>query len=181
MPRRACHRVPLSTSFTLSTSSFSTGVHLWIGSMGRKKRGKSGKGATATSLLFLVMVLTEFYSRLLHQDWKPLGLWQWQDKIRKYGKAQLQLPGPDASKAYQHGQYRLVHGTSTGVLSFYTLAGVVCPHPFVGPISFVWRLFCFLQRTTKSKPSSSTVSAVCSQKQTVIVTKYWHGAEREKA
>jgi len=159
--------VPVSVIFTLSTSPFSSGVHLWIDSMGRKKGENPIKEPLLPPFLSLSQVLAEFYSRLLHH-----GLWQQQEKLGKLGKGQLQLPGLGAGKAYQHGQYRLVHNTSTGVLPFYALAGVVCRHPHVGPILFAGSLFCFLHRTTESKPSHSTISTVCLRKQTVIITKY---------
>lgn len=129
MSGRACHREPLSISFTVSTS-FSTGVHLWIGSMSRKKTGKSDKAATSASFLSLPQLLT--HSHILHQAWKPLGLRQWQDKRCKYEKAQLQLPEPDTSKASQHGRCRLVSDTSAGVVPFCTLAGTVWQHLSVG-------------------------------------------------
>lgn len=170
--------MPLSISFSLRTLSFSTRVHLWIDSMRRKKRENPVKEPQLPPFFSVSQVLTEFCSCLLQE---PSGLWQQWDTIGKPGKGQLQLPGSDASKAYQHGQCRLVCDASTGVLPFYTLACVVCQHPSVGPILFVRSLFCFLHRTTEDRPSSSTVSTVCLQKQTVIITKYWHGAEREEA
>lgn len=164
--------MPLSISFTLRTSSFSTGVHLWIDSMGRKKRESPIKEPQLPPFFSLSQVLTEFCSCLLHQNWKPSGLWQEQDAIGKSGKGQLQPPGSDASKAYQHGQYRLARDASTGALPFFTLASIVCQPPSVGPILFVRSLFCFLHKSAEDKPSSSTVSTVCLQKQTVIITKY---------
>lgn len=96
----------------------------------QKKTGKSDRAATAASFLSLPQLLT--HSHILHQAWKPLGHRQWQDKRCKYGKGQLQLPEPDASKASQHGQYRLVPDTSTGVVPFCTLAGIVWQHLSVG-------------------------------------------------
>lgn len=142
---------------------------------GQKKRGKSNKGTTSASLLFLVTGAHWVFFSLTVSGLEtivPLAA------ARQNRKAWEMT---DVSKAYQRGQCRLVHDTSTGVLPFCTLGGIVCQHPPVWPILFAGSLFCFLHWTTESKPRSSTVSTVCLQKQTVIITKYWHGAEREKA
>lgn len=104
----------------------------------KKKHGKTDKAATAACFLSLPQLITQFHSHILNQVWKPLGLWQWQDKRFKYGKGQLRLSEPGAGKASQHGQYRLVNDTSAGAL-FVHLAAPLC-----GTYSACWEPLLFL-------------------------------------
>lgn len=68
----------LLSALPLSALGCTYGLVPWA-----EKGGNLMKEPPLPPFFSLSQVFTDFYSRLLHQDWKALGLWQQHDKIGK--------------------------------------------------------------------------------------------------
>lgn len=121
-------------------------------------------------------LLTQFHSHILNQAWKPLGAFG-------SGKTGDASRAKDSCSSQSLMLVKLPSMASidwcrTPVLVHFLY---IWQHLSVGPVQLEGSLFCCLSRKTASKPSPSTASTVWLQKQTVISTEYWRGAEIEEA